>query len=100
MPAFSADREDEERLKTYILQRVPPGLKRALDIYRTETFAGAQPAAFTPQAQPPPPHPTHTHTEQSPLVLSVPALTRTQAPTLSVCGDKFNVLIGIDLDWS
>ena len=42
MPAFSADREDEERLKTYILQRVPPGLKRELDIYllyRTETFA-------------------------------------------------------------
>ena len=33
MPAFSADREDEERLKTYILQRVPPGLKRELDIY-------------------------------------------------------------------
>ena len=30
MPAFSADREDEERLKTYILQRVPPGLKREL----------------------------------------------------------------------
>ena len=33
MPAFSADKEDEERLKTYILQRVPPGLKRELDIY-------------------------------------------------------------------
>ena len=27
------DREDEERLKTYILQRVPPGLKRELDVY-------------------------------------------------------------------
>ena len=60
MPAFSADREDEERLKTYILQRVPPGLKRELDIYRTETFAGAQHAAFTPQ--PPPPHTPHPHT--------------------------------------
>ena len=31
MPAFSADREDEERLKTYILQRVPPGLKKDLE---------------------------------------------------------------------
>jgi hypothetical protein len=44
MPAFSADREDEERLKTYILQRVPPGLKKDLEmylLYRTETFAGA-----------------------------------------------------------
>ena len=42
MPAFSADKDDEERLKTYILQRVPPGLKSELDIYllyRTETFA-------------------------------------------------------------
>ena len=28
MPAFSADREDEERLKAYILQRVPPGLMK------------------------------------------------------------------------
>ena len=44
MPAFSADREDEERLKTYILQRVPPELKKDLEtylLYRTETFAGA-----------------------------------------------------------
>ena len=32
-------REDEERLKTYILQRVPPGLNGELDTYRTETFA-------------------------------------------------------------
>ena len=40
MPAFSADREDEERLKTYILQRVPPSLKSEVDAYyRTETFA-------------------------------------------------------------
>ena len=42
MPAFSADREDEERLKTYILQRVPPSLKSEVDaylLYRTETFA-------------------------------------------------------------
>jgi hypothetical protein len=31
MPTFSADREDEERLKTYILQQVPPGLKSELD---------------------------------------------------------------------
>ena len=66
MPAFSADREDEERLKTYILQRVPPGLKRELDIYRTETFAGAQHAAFTPQ--PPPPHTPPTHTIRSNLL--------------------------------
>ena len=28
MPAFSADQEDDARLKTYILQRVPPGLVR------------------------------------------------------------------------
>ena len=27
MPAFSADKKDEERLKTYILQCVPSGLK-------------------------------------------------------------------------
>ena len=33
MPAFNADKDDEERLKTYILQRVPPGLKRELDAY-------------------------------------------------------------------
>ena len=42
MPAFSADRDDEERLKTYILQRVPPSLKSELEaylLYRTETFA-------------------------------------------------------------
>jgi hypothetical protein len=42
MPAFSADKEDEERLKTYILQRVPPMLKTELEcylLYRTETFA-------------------------------------------------------------
>ena len=42
MPAFSSDKDDEERLKTYILQRVPPGLKGDLDaylLYRTETFA-------------------------------------------------------------
>ena len=43
MPAFSTDKEDEDRLKTYILQRVPPMLKSELDayslLYRTETFA-------------------------------------------------------------
>ena len=33
MPVFSADRDDEERLKTYIIQRVPPGLKRELDAF-------------------------------------------------------------------
>ena len=40
MPAFSTDKEDEDRLKTYILQRVPPMLKSELDaylLYRTET---------------------------------------------------------------
>ena len=30
MPIFSADRDDEARLKTYILQRVPPMLKKEL----------------------------------------------------------------------
>ena len=42
MPAFTADRDDEERMKTYILQRVPPELKRELDGYlgyRMATFA-------------------------------------------------------------
>ena len=42
MPAFKSDKDDDERLKTYILQRVPPMLKRELDrylLYRTETFA-------------------------------------------------------------
>ena len=42
MPAFSTDKEDEDRLKTYILQRVPPMLKSELDaylLYRTDTFA-------------------------------------------------------------
>ena len=42
MPAFSADLDDEVRLKTYILQRVPPGLKKELDnyiIHRCQTFA-------------------------------------------------------------
>ena len=42
MPTFNADKDDEERLRTYILQRIPPGLKRELDaylLYRTETFA-------------------------------------------------------------
>jgi hypothetical protein len=42
MPAFSADKDDDERLKTYILQRVPPMLKTELErylLYRTETFA-------------------------------------------------------------
>ena len=33
MPAFSTDKEDEDRLKTYILQRVPPMLKSELDTY-------------------------------------------------------------------
>ena len=42
MPEFSTDKDDDERLKTYILQRIPPMLKRELDrylLYRTETFA-------------------------------------------------------------
>jgi hypothetical protein len=42
MAVFSTDGEDEERLKTYILSRVPPSLKSDLDAYilnRTETFA-------------------------------------------------------------
>ena len=42
MPAFSADKDDDARLKTYILQRVPPMLKKELDSYllfRTQTFA-------------------------------------------------------------
>ena len=33
MPAFSADKDDETRLKTYILQNVPPMLKKELDTY-------------------------------------------------------------------
>ena len=48
MPAFSSDKDDEERLKTYILQRVPPGLKGDLDaylLYRTETFAARRAGA-------------------------------------------------------
>ena len=67
MPAFSSDKEDEERLKTYILQRVPPGLKKDLEmylLYRTETFAGAHATphlilpsrpAHTLTSPPPPP---------------------------------------------
>ena len=65
MPAFSANREDEERLKTYILQRVPPGLKKDLEtylLYRTETFAGAHatphlllPSRSAHTLNPPPP---------------------------------------------
>ena len=42
MPSFAADRDDETRLKTYTLQRVPSLLKTELDaylLYRTETFA-------------------------------------------------------------
>ena len=42
MATFSTDQEDDERLKTYILQRVPPLLKSDLDMYllaRTATFA-------------------------------------------------------------
>ena len=42
MATFSTDQEDDERLKTYILQRVPPLLKSDLDLYllaRTATFA-------------------------------------------------------------
>ena len=33
MPAFSAEKDDETRLKTYILQNVPPMLKKELDTY-------------------------------------------------------------------
>ena len=33
MPAFSADKDDETRLRTYILQRVPPILKKELGDY-------------------------------------------------------------------
>jgi hypothetical protein len=42
MAVFSTDNEDDERLKTYILARVPPALKSDLDVYilnRTATFA-------------------------------------------------------------
>jgi len=42
MAVFSNDTEDEERLKIYILERVPPALKSELDTYilhRTATFA-------------------------------------------------------------
>ena len=42
MPAFAADADDEQRLKTYTLQRVPQLLRKELDTYllhRTETFA-------------------------------------------------------------
>ena len=42
MAAFSTDGEDDERLKTYILARVPANLKSDLDAYilhRTATFA-------------------------------------------------------------
>jgi hypothetical protein len=42
MPAFSADADDETRLKTYTLTRVPPLLKSELEQYtlhRTATFA-------------------------------------------------------------
>ena len=42
MAVFSTDGEDEERLKTYILTRVPPSLKSDLDAFiltRTATFA-------------------------------------------------------------
>eukprot|EP00966_Prymnesium_polylepis_P101129 2342132-Prymnesium_polylepis.1 len=41
MAVFSTDGEDEERLKTYILERVPPTLKSDLDAYiltRTATL--------------------------------------------------------------
>ena len=42
MAAFNTDRDDEERLKTYILQRISPAFKKELEtflLYRTETFA-------------------------------------------------------------
>lgn len=42
MAVFSADKEDDDRVKTYILARVPPMLKTDLDTYllcRTATFA-------------------------------------------------------------
>jgi len=42
MPTFSAVADDEERMKTYTMQRVPPLLKRELGeyiVYRTSTFA-------------------------------------------------------------
>ena len=42
MPAFSAVADDEERTRSYVLQRIPPALKRELDAYilhRTSTFA-------------------------------------------------------------
>ena len=47
MPPFKAVPDDEERLKTYILQRVPASLKKELDEYiehRTATFAARRPA--------------------------------------------------------
>ena len=33
MAVFSTDGEDDERVKTYILERVPPSLKSDLDAY-------------------------------------------------------------------
>jgi len=42
MPTFSAVADDEERMKTYTMQRVPPLLKKELGeyiVYRTSTFA-------------------------------------------------------------
>ena len=48
MPSFVSDADDETRLKTYVLQRVPPGLRKELDTYlihRTETFAARRQGA-------------------------------------------------------
>ena len=42
MAAFAPDQEDDERMKTYVLTRVPPVLRSELDLYlayRTATFA-------------------------------------------------------------
>eukprot|EP00966_Prymnesium_polylepis_P305786 7066411-Prymnesium_polylepis.1 len=57
MAVFSTDGEDKERLKTYILSRVPPSLKSDLDAFistRTATCAArrhreAQSRAFLPR---------------------------------------------------
>ena len=43
MPAFSVDKDDETRLKTYILQNVPPLLKKELGEY--PSVRGPRPAS-------------------------------------------------------
>jgi len=48
MPSFSAVADDEERMKTYVMQRVPPLLTKELGeylLYRTSTFAARRQGA-------------------------------------------------------